>query len=108
MDIRLWATITAQPGPPVSPRWVDTAGCTAPSEGRSPCPVYALLLSGKLNTEAEQVDGARDMMQRLVKDMVKHRASLSSSKPPTNGMGGRMNNIRSAAEEIVLREVVYA
>lgn len=70
----------------------------------------ALLLGGKLSAEAEQVDReAGDMMRRLVKDMAKAQGLTEQLKAADQmAWVGRMNNIRSAAEEIVLREVVYA
>ena len=69
-----------------------------------------LLLSGKLSAEIEQVDReAGYMMQRLVKDMAKAQGVTEQLKAADQmAWVGRMNNIRVAAKEIVLREVVYA
>lgn len=69
-----------------------------------------LLFSGKLKSTAEQVDrDAEKLMQRLVRDMAKAQSVTEALKAADQmAWVGAMNNIRAAAEEIVLREVVFA
>lgn len=74
-------------------------------------PIYTgMLLSGKLNAHLEEIDHrANEMLDRLVGKMAK-REGITEALKATNQMAwlGAMNNIRNRAEEIVLREVVYA
>lgn len=74
-------------------------------------PIYTgMLLSGKLNAHLEEIDHtANEMLDQLVGEMAK-REGITEALKATNQMAwlGAMNNIRNRAEEIVLREVVYA
>lgn len=68
-----------------------------------------LLYSGNLCAEAERIDReASDMMSRLVAGMAKAQGITEQLKADDQmAWVGRMNNIRTAAEEIVLRELIY-
>ena len=69
-----------------------------------------MLLSGKLNAHLEEVDRtASEMLDRLIADMAK-REGVTEALKAADQMAwvGAMNGIRSRAEEIVFREVVYA
>ena len=72
--------------------------------------VYAeMVLSGKLNEHLVEVDQiCYGRMDRLVKQMAE-REGVTEALKASDQMAwvGRMNNIRSRAEEIVLSEVVY-
>ena len=72
--------------------------------------VYAeMVLSGKLNEHLAEVDQiCYERMDRLVKQMAE-REGVTEALKASDQMAwvGRMNNIRSRAEEIVLSEVVY-
>ena len=74
-------------------------------------PIYTgMLLSGKLNVHLEEIDRtASEMIDRLVGDMAK-REGVTEALKVSDQMAwlGAMNNIRNRAEEIVLREVVFA
>ena len=65
-----------------------------------------LLLSGKLNKHLEEVDQQADeMVKRLVSQMVKLQGVTEELKAQDQlKWVGVMNNIRAAAEEIVLKE----
>ena len=69
-----------------------------------------LLLSGKLNKHLEEVDQQADeMVKRLVSQMVKLQGVTEQLKAQDQlKWVGLMNNIRAAAEEIVLRELIYS
>ena len=69
-----------------------------------------LLLSGKLNKHLEEVDQQADeMVKRLVSQMVKLQGVTEELKAQDQlKWVGLMNNIRAAAEEIVLRELIYS
>jgi hypothetical protein len=69
-----------------------------------------LLLSGKLNKHLEEVDQQADeMVKRLVSQMVKLQGVTEELKAQDQlKWVGVMNNIRAAAEEIVLKELVYS
>ena len=73
-------------------------------------PVYTeMVLSGKLNEHLAEVDQTcYERMDRLVKQMAE-REGVTEALKASDQMAwvGRMNNIRSRAEEIVLSEVVY-
>ena len=73
-------------------------------------PIYTgLLLSGKLNAHLEEVDRtATEMLDRLMAEMAS-REGITEALKAFDQMAwvGAMNSIRSRAEEIVLREVVY-
>ena len=69
-----------------------------------------MMLSGTLNAHLEEVDQqAGDMVERLVKQMAKAQDITEQMKADDQlEWVRRMNNIRAAAEEVMLREVVYA
>ena len=69
-----------------------------------------MLLSNKLNPHLEEIDRqAREMMERLVSQMAKAQGVTESLKA-TNQMAWvqMMNNIRSSAEEVVMKELIYS
>jgi hypothetical protein len=68
-----------------------------------------LLFSGKLNEYLHEIDEeCHDMMDRLVEQM-KPGAGITEELKSIDQMKwvGLMNNVLSAAEEIVLKEIVY-
>ena len=68
-----------------------------------------MVLSGKLNEHLAEADQTcYERMERLVKQMAE-REGVTEALKASDQMAwvGRMNNIRSRAEEIVLSEVVY-
>jgi hypothetical protein len=68
-----------------------------------------LLFSGKLNEYLHEIDEeCHDMMDRLVEQM-KLGAGITEELKAVDQMKwvGLMNNVLSAAEEIVLKEIVY-
>lgn len=69
-----------------------------------------MMLSGTLNAHLEEVDQqAGDMVEWLVKQMAKAQGITEQMKADDQLEWVRwMNAIRAAAEEIVLRELVYA
>ena len=69
-----------------------------------------MMLSGTLNAHLEEVDQqAGDMVERLVKQMAKAQGITEQMKADDQLEWVRqMNHIRAAAEEIVLKEAVYA
>ena len=67
------------------------------------------LLSGKLNGHLEQTDRqASEMMERLTSQMAKEQG-VNETLKATDQMRWvqMMNNIRNAAEETVLTELIY-
>ena len=69
-----------------------------------------MLLSGKLNAHLEEVDRtASEMLDRLIAEM-SNREGVTETLKAADQMAwvGAMNGIRNRAEEIVLREVVFA
>lgn len=68
-----------------------------------------LLYSGKLSAEVERIDReAKRLMSCLVTDMAKAQGITEQLKADDQmAWLGRMNNIHAAAEEIVLRELIY-
>ena len=67
-------------------------------------------LTGKLNAHLEEIDRrATEMMERLVEQMSREQGATEDLKAQ-NQMEwvGLMNSIRAAAEEIVLRELIYS
>ena len=69
----------------------------------------AMLLTGKLNQHLEEIDRqANEMMETLTAQMAKQEG-VNESLKAENQMKwvGLMNNIQAAAEEIVLKELVY-
>lgn len=70
----------------------------------------SLLLSGKLITHLNEIDAAANArMELITKQMAKYHG-VNESLKAQNQMAwvGAMNNIRNAAEESVLYEIVYA
>lgn len=73
--------------------------------------IYSLLLTqGKLVEHLNQVDrDANDKMELLMRQMAKLQGVTEKLKEENQMLWvGRMNNINNAAEEIVLKELVYA
>lgn len=68
-----------------------------------------LLTSGKLGTHLAEIDNsANDMMELLVKQMAEEQGVAEQLKANDQMKWvGMMNNIRSAAEEIVLNDLIY-
>jgi len=68
-----------------------------------------LLVSGKLNSHLAEVDSqATEMFYRLIKQLVEKEGITEQLKAQDQlGWVGAMNNIRNAAEEIVLSELIY-
>lgn len=69
-----------------------------------------LLLDGKLNEYLHQVDEeCYDMLERLMAQM-KARQGVTEQLKAENMMlwVGMLNNIRASAEEVVLKDIVYA
>ena len=69
-----------------------------------------MLLTGKLNAHLTGIDRqATEMMERLTAQMAKAQGVTESLKASDQMKWVQMmNNIRSAAEEIVLTELVYS
>ena len=73
-------------------------------------PIYTgMLFSGKLNPHLEEIDRqANEMLDRLICQMKKEQGVTEAMKAENQLLWvQRMNNIRNAAEEIVLNELVY-
>lgn len=69
-----------------------------------------LILAGKLNEHLHQIEEeCNQMMDRLVEEM-KERQGVTEELKMQDQMAwvGRMNNIRACAEEMVVKEIVYA
>ena len=69
----------------------------------------SMLMSGRLNQHLEEIDRqANEMMETLTAQMAKQEG-VNESLKAENQMKwvGLMNNIQAAAEEIVLKELVY-
>lgn len=69
-----------------------------------------MMLSGTLNTHLEEVDrNANEMMDTMTRRRAKEQDITETLKAHDQmEWVRRMNNIRAATEEVVLREVVYA
>ena len=69
-----------------------------------------MLLSGKLNSHLEEIDRqAEAMMHRLTSEMAKTQGVTESLKASDQMLWVQgMNNIRNAAEETVLTELIYS
>ena len=64
-----------------------------------------MLLTGKLNQHLEEIDRqANEMMETLTAQMAKQEGVKAENQMKWVGL---MNNIQAAAEEIVLKELVY-
>ena len=70
----------------------------------------SMMLSGELYPYLAEVDQTcNERMERLVHQMAKREGVTEAMKAADQlGWVGHMNNIRSRAEEIVFREVIYA
>ena len=69
----------------------------------------SLLISGKLNSHLTEIDNqATEMFDRLVKQQAEKEGVTEQLKAQDQmAWVGAMNNIRYAAEEIVLSELIY-
>jgi len=69
-----------------------------------------LLTSGNLGIHLAEIDNsANDMLELLVKQMAKAQGVTEQLKADDMMKWvGMMNNIRSAAEEVVLNDLIYA
>ena len=69
-----------------------------------------LLLSGKLSSHLAKIDNqAAEMFDRLVKQLAEKEDVTEQLKAQDQmAWVGAMNNIRNAAEEIVLNELIYS
>ncbi len=68
-----------------------------------------MLLTNKLDAHLKEIGAAtEEMLDRLI-DQMKKTEGVTEQLKAQNQMewGGRMNNIQSRAEEIVLRELIY-
>ena len=69
----------------------------------------AMFLDGKLEAHLKEIgDAAEEMFKRLVEEM-KRAEGVTEKLKAENQMEwvGRMNSIRSRAEEIVLNDLIY-
>ncbi len=69
-----------------------------------------LLLDGKLNEHLREIDEECHARMELLIEQMKAGAGITEELKAAEQMKwiGLMNNVKSAAEEIVLRELVYA
>lgn len=70
---------------------------------------FSLILEGKLNRHLNEVDdAAHEMMDLMIHQMAK-RQGITEELKACDQMAwvGAMNNIRSAAEEIILNDLIY-
>ena len=69
----------------------------------------SLVLSGKLHSYLAEVDNrATEMLDRLVKQMAVQQGVTEQLKAQDEMGGVRgMKNVRGAAEEVILQEVIY-
>lgn len=70
---------------------------------------FRLLLDGKLNEHLHEIDEECHVRVELLVKQMKTGAGITEDLKAMEPMEwvGLMNNVRSAAEEIVLRELVY-
>ena len=70
---------------------------------------FRLLLDGKLNEHLHEIDEECHVRVELLVKQMKAGAGITADLKAMEPMEwvGLMNNVRSAAEEIVLRELVY-
>ncbi len=68
-----------------------------------------LLTSGELTQHLNEIDRqAREMLELLVKQMAQEQGVTEQLKAEDQmAWVGAMNNIRSAAEEVVMREIMF-
>jgi len=71
---------------------------------------YQLLTSGELGSRLAEIDNsANDMMELLVNQMAEEQGVTEQLKADDQMKWvGMMNNIRSAGEEVVLNDLIYA
>ena len=69
-----------------------------------------MLLSGNLNAHLAEIDRqATDMFERLTRQMAAEQGVTEQLKAEDQlAWVGAMNNIRSAAEEVILNELIYS
>ena len=69
-----------------------------------------MLLSGKLNAHLAQINQqATEMFERLTRQMAAEQGVTEQLKAQDQmAWVGAMNNIRSAAEEVILDELIYS
>ena len=69
-----------------------------------------LLLSGKLNAHLNEIDDAANAQMELITKQMAKAQGITEDLKARDQMTwvGAMNNIRSAAEEIVCTELIYA
>ena len=69
-----------------------------------------LLLDGELNQHLQEVDDECHARMELLVDQMKASAGITEELKATDQMKwvGLMNNVRSAAEEVVIKELIYA
>ena len=68
-----------------------------------------LFLSGKLNTHLNEIDETAHQRMGLITGQMAHAQGVTEELKARDQMKwvGAMNNIRSAAEEIILSELIY-
>ena len=68
-----------------------------------------LLLSGKLNAHLNEIDDAANAQMELITKQMVAKQGITEELKANDQMAwvGAMENIRNAAEEIVLHELVY-
>ena len=68
-----------------------------------------LLLSGKLNAHLNEIDDTAHQRMELITRQMAQAQSVNEELKVRDQMkwAGAMNNIRSAAEEIILNELIY-
>ena len=68
-----------------------------------------LLLSGKLNAHLNEIDAAANAQMELISKQMAAAQGITEELKARDQMAwvGAMENIRNAAEEIVLRELIY-
>ena len=69
-----------------------------------------LLISGKLNSHLVEIDKrAADMLEQMIKQLAAKEGITEQLKAHDQmAWVGAMNNIRNAAEEVILTEIIYA
>ena len=79
-------------------------------KGNRKCVCTAMLLRGTLYHHAAEInEQAEAMFERLISELAEERHITEQLKAQDQMRWvGEMNNIRAAAEEIVLRELVFA
>ena len=72
-------------------------------------PYFSLILEGKLNRHLNEMDDAANEMLDLMIRQMAERQGITEKLKARDQMAwvGAMNNIRSAAEEIILNELIY-